>query len=402
MKISRGTIEMSSRALPHGVIVLGLVSMFMDISSETIHSLLPIFLVSTLGVGVLAVGIVEGIAEATASVTKLFSGALSDRVGRRKPLVLLGYGLAAATKPFFPLATGVAMVLVARFVDRVGKGIRDAPRDALVADLTPEHARGLAYGLRQALDTLGAFIGPLMASALMMATGNQFRSVFWIAVAPAFIAVALVAFCVPELKASRPSSQTRPLFRRTDLARFDRRYWLIVALAALLNLARFSQAFLLIRAQNVGLPVAFIPSVLIVLNIVYAFSAYPFGALSDRIARPRLLALGIIFLIGANLVLAGAQNVVAVYFGTVLWGLHMGATEGPLSALVADSCPEDLRGTAFGILNLSSGTTLLLASVVAGWLWGTLGPGSTFIAGAVFAGLSLAGTAAWVLRREEP
>jgi MFS family permease len=266
---------MSSRALPHGVVVLGLVSMFMDISSETIHSLLPIFLVSTLGVGILAVGIIEGIAEATASVTKLFSGALSDRVGRRKPLVLLGYGLAAATKPFFPLATGVAMVLVARFVDRVGKGIRDAPREALVADLTPEHARGLAYGLRQALDTLGAFVGPLMASALMMATGNQFRSVFWIAVAPAFIAVALVALCVPEPKASRPSSRTRPLFRRTDLARFDRRYWLIVALAALLNLARFSQAFLLIRAQNVGLAVAFIPSVLIVMNIVLRVQRVP-------------------------------------------------------------------------------------------------------------------------------
>ena len=394
---------MSSRALPHGVVVLGLVSMFMDISSEIIHSLLPIFLLSTLGVSVLVVGIIEGVAEATASVTKLFSGALSDRVGRRKPLVLLGYSLAAATKPFFPLATGVTMVLAARFVDRVGKGIRDAPRDALVADLTPEETRGLAYGLRQALDTLGAFVGPLMASALMMATGNQFRSVFWIAMAPAFIAVALVAFCVPEPKANRPTSQAGPLFRRKDLARLDRRYWLIVALAALLNLARFSQAFLLIRAQNLGLATAFIPSVLIVMNIVYAFSAYPFGALSDRMARRRLLGLGLIFLIAANLVLAGAQNIVAVYFGTVLWGLHMGATEGLLSAVVADSCPEDLRGTAFGIFNLSSGIALLLANVVAGWLWGTLGPGSTFIAGTVFAGLCLVGTiAAWAPRRKAP
>jgi MFS family permease len=402
MKISQRTSDISSRSLPQGVVALGLVSMFMDISSEMIHSLLPIFLVSTLGVGMLAVGIIEGIAEATASVMKLFSGALSDWVGRRKPLVLLGYGLAALTKPLFPLATGVAMVLGARFFDRIGKGVRDAPRDALIADLTPENARGVAYGLRQALDTVGAFVGPLIALALMVATGNQFRLVFWIAVAPAFIAVALVAFGVQEPKPSRPTAQMRLLFRRTDLARLHRRYWFVVALAAVLSLARFSQAFLLLRAENVGLAVPFIPSVVLVMNIVYASSAYPFGALSDKVPRLTLLVFGIVFLIAANIVLAGAQNILAVFFGAVLWGLHMGASEGLLSALVADSCPEVLRGTAFGIFNLASGTALLLASIVAGWLWAALGPSSTFIAGAIFAGLSLMGIATWAPRKEEP
>ena len=292
------------------------------------------------------------------------------------------------------------MVLGARFFDRIGKGIRDAPRDALVADLTPENARGVAYGLRQALDTVGAFVGPLIALALMVATGNQFRLVFWIAVAPAFIAVALVAFGVQEPKPSRPTAQMRLLFRRTDLARLHRRYWFVVALAAVLSLARFSQASLLLRAENVGLAVPFIPSVVLVMNIVYASSAYPFGALSDKVARLTLLAFGIVFLIAANIVLAGAQNILAVFFGAVLWGLHMGASEGLLSALVADSCPEDLRGTAFGIFNLASGTALLLASIAAGWLWAALGPSSTFIAGAIFAGLSLMGIATWAPRKK--
>jgi MFS family permease len=393
---------MPSRCLPRGVVALGLVSMFMDISSEMIHSLLPIFLVSTLGLGTLSVGIVEGIAEATASVMKVFSGTLSDRVGRRKPLVLLGYGLSAMTKPLFPLATGVATVLVGRFVDRIGKGIRDAPRDALVADLTPERARGVAYGLRQALDTVGAFVGPLVALVLMTATGNDFRSVFWVAVVPAFVAVAIVAFGVEEPKPGGPTVQRRSLIRRTELVRLHRRYWFLVALAVVLNLARFSQAFLILRAENAGLALALLPSVLMVMNIVYAVGAYPFGVLADNISRLTLLVFGIAFLIAANVVLAAAQGIPAVFFGAMLWGLHMAATEGLLSTLVADTCPEDLRGTAFGIFNLASGTALLIASVVAGWLWAVLGPWSAFMTGAIFAGLSLIGITFWTPKTRKP
>jgi MFS family permease len=401
MKISPGAAGISSRSLPRGVVALGLVSMFMDISSEMIHSLLPIFLVSALDVSALWVGLIEGIAEATASITKVFSGALSDWAGRRKPLILLGYGLSAMTKPFFPMATAVVIVLMARLVDRIGKGVRDAPRDALVADLTPEKARGVAYGLRQALDTLGALLGPLLALGLMMASGNQIRSVFWFAVIPAFIAVALVAFAVKEPKPIPSTAPTRFLIHRTDLARLHRRYWLIVSLAAVMNLARFSQAFLLLRAANVGLSVAFIPSVLMAMNLFYAVSAYPFGVLSDKISRLPLIVLGTAFLIAANAVLATAQGISAAFLGAVLWGLHMGATEGLFSALVADSCPEDLRGTAFGIFNLASGTALLLASMLAGWLWAALGPSSTFTAGAIFAGISLIGIiTAWAPKKE--
>ncbi|WIM05024.1 MAG: MFS transporter [Candidatus Nitricoxidivorans perseverans] len=377
--------------LPAGVVALGFVSLLMDVSSEMIHSLLPIFMVGVLGASALVVGVIEGVAEATAAITKIFSGAVSDWLGRRKPLLLLGYGLAALTKPLFPLATGIGAVMTARFIDRIGKGIRGAPRDALVADLTPPEQRGAAYGLRQSMDTVGAFLGPALALALMAATAGDFRLVFWFAAAPAFLCVAVIAFGIREPEAAAPAAPRRFPIRRAELARLPPGFWQVTAFAAILTLARFSEAFLLLRAENVGLSATWIPAIMIVMNITYAASAYPFGRMSDDGGRHGLLALGIGFLIAADLILALAGNAWTVGFGAVFWGLHMGATQGLLSALVAEAAPADLRGTAFGIFNLLTGIVLLVASVLAGGLWTLLGPAATFLAGAAFAAVALPG-----------
>lgn len=382
---------MARNKLPRGVIALGLVSLFMDLSSEMIHSLLPVFLVTVLGASALSVGLIEGIAEATAAIAKVFSGVLSDWIGRRKPLVLLGYGLAALTKPLFPLATGIGAVLTARFVDRIGKGIRGAPRDALIADITPQDSRGAAYGLRQSMDTVGAFAGPLMAIALMSATADNFRLVFWVATVPAVVCVLLIIFGVEEPESTRPVTRTRLPISWANLQRLPARFWWVVIFAAVLTLARFSEAFLLLRAQNLGLAVTWVPMIMIVMNVVYAASAYPFGKLSDSASRRKLLAWGIGFLILADLVLALADNIWAVGAGAAVWGLHMGATQGLLSALVADAAPVDLRGTAFGVFNLASGVALLAASIIAGSLWSLFGPAMTFYVGAAFSSAALAG-----------
>ena len=390
---------MSYSNLPKGVIALGLVSLCMDLSSEMIHSLLPVFLVTTLGASALAVGLIEGVAEATAAIVKVFSGALSDWLGRRKPLVLLGYGLAALTKPLFPLAQGIGAIVTARFVDRIGKGIRGAPRDALIADLTPPEQRGAAYGLRQSMDTVGAFAGPLVAMALMVVSDDNFRLAFWVAVIPAFLCVLLIIFGVQEPE--RPASVRLvhlPL-RRATLALLPRRFCWVVAFATVLTLARFSEAFLLLRATDLGLAVTWTPLILIVMNVVYAASAYPFGHLADKgSSRRQLLAWGIIFLIAADLILARAPNLWWVAGGAALWGLHMGATQGLLATLVADSAPAELRGTAFGVFNLTGGLALLAASIIAGGLWTAVGPALTFYAGAAFSSLALAGLLLSILR----
>jgi MFS family permease len=377
--------------LPRSVWALGFVSMFMDISSEMIHAVLPIYLVTALGTSTLIVGFIEGIAEATANITKIFSGTLSDWLGNRKLLTTLGYGLAAFTKPIFPLAATVGWVVAARFIDRIGKGVRDAPRDALIADLAPADLRGASFGLRQALDTVGALVGPLAAIALMVVSSDNFRLVFWIAVAPAFIALAVMVLAVKE--PSRHEADTRPHLRLADAKRLPGRFWVVVGVATILALARFSEAFLILRSQNVGLAVALVPSVMVVMNVVYALAAYPAGALSDRIGRGGLLAIGIAFLIVADLFLALSTTIALVMIGIVLWGLHMALTQGLFASLVADTAPENLRGTAFGVFNFAGGIAMLVASVLAGGLWEAYGPLATFLAGAGFAMVALIGLA---------
>jgi MFS family permease len=379
------------RAIPPGIWALGFVSMLMDISSEMIHALLPIYLVTVLGASATTVGAIEGIAEATASVTKVFSGAISDWIGKRKLLAALGYGLAAITKPIFPLAPTVGWLVAARFIDRIGKGIRGAPRDALVADIAPAHLRGASFGLRQALDTVGAFIGPLLAILLMWLTANHFKTVFWIAVIPAFLSLALIVFAVHEPERAPTLRKVKFPLHRDELARLGRTYWLVVAVATVFTLARFSEAFLLLRANQVGLPVMLVPAVLVVMNVVYSLAAYPAGVMADDGGRYRVLVLGVGLLVLADLVLAFAPGIGGVGVGVILWGLHMGFTQGLLATLVADTSPPELRGTAFGMFNLLTGGALLAASVVAGILWDTVGARATFTSGAVLATVALLG-----------
>jgi MFS family permease len=371
--------------------ILGFVSMLMDISSELIHSLLPLFMVTVLGTSVFTVGVIEGIAEATALVTKVFSGYLSDYFRKRKLLAVIGYGLAALTKPIFPLANSLGSIVFARFVDRVGKGIRGAPRDALIADITPPELRGSAYGLRQSLDTLGAVAGPLLAIGAMLWLAGDFRSVFWLAVIPAFAALALLVFGVREPDAARDGDPHGPGIHLGDVRRLSARYWWVVAIAAVMTLARFSEAFLVLRAQDVGMTLAWIPLVMVVMSIVYAAVAYPAGVLADRGRQRTLLSAGLVALIVADVILANAVSVAHVLAGTAVWGVHMGLTQGVLAALVAETAPAEMYGTAFGLFNLVSGIALLIASALAGWLWSAFGPTATFYVGATFTGIALFG-----------
>ena len=380
------------KQIPAGVWILGFVSMLMDISSEMIHSLLPLFMVTTLGASAFAVGLIEGLAESTALIVKIFSGTLSDYLGKRKGLAVFGYTLGALTKPLFAIAPTLGIVLAARLLDRVGKGVRGAPRDALVADMTPPYLRGAAFGLRQSLDTVGAFLGPLLAVGLMLLWANDFRAVFWVAVIPGLAAVALLAFGLREPEHPQTGKRTNPI-RRENLRRLDASYWWVVGVGAAFTLARFSEAFLVLRAQQGGVPIALVPLVMVAMNLVYSLSAYPFGKLSDRVSHRKLLALGLAVLIAADLVLATNNHWSVVLAGVALWGVHLGITQGLLATMVADTAPSDLRGTAYGFFNLVSGVAMLLASVVAGLLWDRLGASVTFYAGSGFCLIALVGLA---------
>ena len=381
----------SLRDIPTGIWALGFVSMLMDVSSEMIHALLPVYLVTVLGTSMVTVGVIEGIAEATASITKIFSGALSDWLGKRKWLAAFGYGLAAFTKPVFPLAPTVGWLVAARFIDRIGKGIRGAPRDALVADIAPPHLRGASFGLRQSLDTVGAFVGPLLAIGLMWLTSDSFKAVFWFAVIPGFLSLALIMFAVREPARPEGLREVRNPISLAEIRNLGAAYWWVVAIATAFTLARFSEAFLILRAQHVGLPITLLPAVLVLMNVVYAAAAYPAGVMSDRMNRTAVLATGIALLIAADLALALLPSIGGVALGVVLWGLHMGLTQGLLAALVADTSPAELRGTAYGFFNLLGGLAMLAASVIAGALWDSAGPQGTFFAGAGFALVALAG-----------
>lgn len=376
-------------SIPRTVWALGLVSMFMDISSEIVHSLLPLFLTTTLGVSVAMVGLIDGFAEATASISKVFSGYLADRIGRRKPLILLGYGLGALSKPFFALAATAPIIIGARFVDRLGKGMRGAPRDALVADVTPPEIRGRAFGLRQSLDTVGAFAGPLVAIGLMALLANDMRMVFWVAVVPGVLAVLCVVFGVDDARPRQEALVAGAPIQLSDLKGLPRGFWNITGIGVVFTLARFSEGFLILKANAEGLPLTFAPLVLVVMNLVYALGAYPAGGLSDRMPARTLLLWGLVCLIAADLSLALVPGLGGAFVGIALWGAHMALTQGLLAKLVADHAPSDLRGSAFGLFNLVTGIALLFASVIAGQLWDSIGSNATFLAGAGFAILSL-------------
>jgi MFS family permease len=379
------------RQIPRSIWALGLVSLLTDISSEMINALLPLYLVNVLGASTFMVGVIEGVAEGTASSVKVFSGAFSDRLGKRKPIVATGYGLSAVIKPLFPLAGSIGWIVAARFVDRVGKGIRDAPRDALIADISPAEIRGATFGLRQSLDTAGAFLGPLVAILLMMWTASNFTIVFWVAVIPAALSFAVILLAVDE-PGSASIRVVRPPISRSELARLGGSFWSVVGVAAIFTLARFSEAFLLLRAQSVGASPTLAPAVMLIMNVVYAFAAWPAGLLSDKIGRNGLLFGGFSMLVVADLMLAFAPGMTVVAMAAAVWGLHMGLTQGLLASLVADTAPEDLRGTAFGVFSLVTSIGALAASIIAGTLWDVLGPTSTFLAGAAFTAVALLAT----------
>ncbi len=379
---------LSLRAIPISVWVLGFVSMLMDISSEMIHSLLPLFMVTTLGTSALLVGFIEGLAQSTALIVKIFSGMLSDYLGKRKWLAVTGYALGAFTKPVFALASSIELVFTARLLDRVGKGIRGTPRDAMVADLTPPELRGAAFGLRQSLDSIGAFVGPLLAVGLMLLWANDFRAVFWVAVIPGILSVLLLAFGISEPDTCSTTKRTNPLVM-ANLKRLNNQYWWVVCIGSVFTLARFSEAFLVLRAQDSSVPITYIPLIIVLMNIIYALSAYPFGHLSDHISRYKLLGYGLLMLICADIALAINGHWSVLLLGVVFWGLHMGLTQGILAALVADVAPQDLRGTAFGFFNLASGIALFTASIIAGWLWDSVGASATFLMGAGFCSITL-------------
>ena len=378
------------RGIPRMVWALGFVSLFMDISSEMIHSLLPVFLVSVLGATAISVGFIEGFAEAIALIAKTFSGVFSDWLGRRKILVFFGYALGTLTKPLFAIAPGVGLIFTARLIDRLGKGVRGAPRDALIADVCSPHHRGTAYGLRQSLDTIGAFLGPLLAMAIMIATQGHYRTVFWVAVIPGLISVFILLLAVKEPNTSYENPPQQFISFRKITA-MGSSYWWVVICGSTFTLARFSEAFLILRADSVGLSAHFIPLLFVLMNLVYSLTAYPAGFLSDRIGRTGLMTSGLVVLFFSDLVLAAATFVWHVAVGTCLWGLHMGLTQGLLSAMVADTAPEELKGTAFGLFNLASGVAVLAASVIAGFLWNQYGAPATFLAGAALTALALVG-----------
>jgi MFS family permease len=375
--------------IPRSVWILGLVSLFMDVSSEIVHSLLPMFLMASLGAGATTIGLIEGIAEATAPIVKVFSGALSDYLGNRKWLAVAGYGLGALSKPLFAVAPTIGVVVTARILDRVGKGIRGAPRDALVADVTPPNLRGAAFGLRQSLDTVGAFLGPLLAVVIMLVWSDNFRLAFWLAVIPGLLAVALLTFGIEEPAREPGAKRVNPI-RWDNAKQLGARYWWVVVVGGVFALARFSEAFLVLRAMGSGVPIALVPLVMVAMNVVYALSAYPFGKLADTMSHTPLLVAGLVVLIASDVVLAHGTHWAVVLAGVALWGLHMGMTQGLLATMVAHTAPAQLRGTAFGFFNLLSGVVTLASSVIAGALWDRFGATATFYAGGGFCILTIA------------
>ncbi|MDR0453959.1 MAG: MFS transporter [Deferribacteraceae bacterium] len=403
--MNEGKSKSVLKRIPGGVWALGFVSMLMDISSEMIHSLLPLFMITTLGATYFIVGIVEGLAEATALIVKVFSGVLSDWLGKRKWVAATGYTLGAFTKPFFAMATSMGVVTAARLIDRVGKGIRGAPRDALITDITPAEVRGAAFGLRQSLDTVGAFIGPLLAFGLMLFWINypddtRLRNVFWVAVIPGALAVLLIVLGVKEPAREKKEKRTNPISRE-NLKKLSSSYWWVVCIGAFFSLARFSEAFLVLRAKECLINIAFVPLVMVVMNIIYSFCSYPFGKLSDKGGHTKILITGLFVLIAADFILAVNAHWAFMLIGVAVWGVHMGMTQGLLSRMIADAAPVELRGTAFGFFNLVSGISMLIASIIAGIMWDKLGWSYTFYTGAGFCLVTIAALALHSMRNKD-
>jgi MFS family permease len=378
------------KRLSPNVAALGFVSLLTAISSAMIYGLLPVFLVKVLGVNVASVGLIEGMAESANSLIKIVSGTASDRIGRRMPLVIFGYTLSAVVKTLFPLAGAASTVLAARVLDRLGKGIRDAPRDAFLTDMTAPGLRGTSFGLRLALAIAGFVFGPFFAVGLMRLSGDDFRLVFWIALIPAFLSIIVLILAVKEMPFNHQPGGRGLRFQRGDLNALPVAFWWAIVIASLLSLARFSPAFLVLKAHATGVDAAYVPMILGLMYFVYSVTAYPFGVLADRFDRRLQLGIGTLILVGADAVLAHAQTIWGAAFGAALWGLQMGVTQPVIGAIVADAAPERLRGAAFGIYDLTIGLAAFAASSGAGILWSISGPGTAFgVSASIASGVAL-------------
>jgi len=381
--------------IPQNVWVLGIVSLLMDLSSEMILSILPIFLVTGLGVSVLTLGLIEGFAEGAASVIKAFSGMLSDYLKKRKILIVIGYGLSTLTKPFFALASTATWIFTARLVDRLGKGIRGAPRDSLIADSTSTKIRGAAYSLRQSLDTLGALLGPIIAIIILYLTTNNFRFVLWFAVIPAVLCIVVLIFGVKETALKKTVLKKKSYFLFKNFLKITPVIWLFFLTVFILNLGHFSEAFLLLRSQEIGLKVSFIPIVFVVMNVAYAIVAVPFGHLADKIGFFIPIVCGFLILVLSNIILALTNGIEWMFAGIIFWGIHLGMTQGLLLAIVAQLSPLELRGTSFGLLHSITGAALFVASLIAGYLWQYYNSGLIFIVSAVITSVGIAFFILW-------
>jgi len=376
------------KKIPKSIWTLGIVSLFMDISSEIIHSLLPIFMVSILGSSIIAIGIVEGISEATFLLIRIFSGVLSDYLGKRKIISVIGYGISALSKPLFPLANSVSLILIARFFDRLGKGVRESPRDALIGDIAPKSIRGACFGLRQSLDTIGALIGPIVAILGLLIFSNNIRAILWVSVIPAILSVVIFIVGIHDVEHKYTEDEKTFIFKFKNIFKIGTEYWQIVLIGGLLNLARFSDAFLILKAYELGLPITYVPLVMVLMNCFYAVSSYPAGILSDNINRKFILIIGIVFLIIADLVLAFTDSTWMLALGVGFWGMHMAFTKGILDAMVTDTASIRLLGSAYGIFNFVCGIAVLFASIISGVLWQVYGPFYSFSVGAFLAFLA--------------
>lgn len=364
------------------VFAAGLVSFFMDVSSEMVYPLIPLFLANVLGVNKSVIGLIEGIAESTASLLKVFSGWLSDRIGRRKGLMGMGYGISVLSRPLIALAVGWPQILASRFIDRLGKGIRTAPRDAIIAESSLPEVMGRAFGFHRAMDTLGAVVGPALAFFLLGLFAGDFRKVFWLSMIPGIIAVLLIVFLIQEKKRALPESRKRP---RLTLAHFDWRFKFFVVITTLFAIGNSSDVFLILRSQQLGIPTAVIPVLYLTFNLIYSLSAFPAGMAADRFGKKRIMMIGFILFafIYYGFAVAGSATTAWVLFG--LYGIFMGLTEGVQKAFLTTIIPSDFKATAFGIYNTAIGLALFPASLIGGWLWDRVSPSATFYYGSAMA-----------------
>jgi MFS family permease len=375
---------MEPRKIARNVYALSAVSFFTDASSEMIYPLLPVFLTVTLGASAESLGIIEGAAETTAALLKLASGWWSDRVRRRKPLIAFGYGLASAARPLVAIAQSAGQVLAIRVTDRVGKGIRGAPRDALIADSVDPSVRGKAFGIQRTSDHAGAVVGPLLAFAVLNWWHTPLRKVFWLAAIPGAIALAIAIFVVQEQHAEPASKESVA----TSPSLLPKRFWGVLGAITLFTLGNSTDAFLLLRATQLGVPVALAPILWAMLHVVKSSTSTPGGVLSDRVGRKPTVVAG--WMIYAVVYLGFARATAAWHAWALfaVYGVYFGLAEGPERALVADIVPGGRRGTAFGWYNLSIGIAALPASIVFGWIWDRSGPHTAFLFGAAIAGLA--------------